>query len=69
MRDLLDKILEPSKTISDQYASMIFTLKDGRVIVGRVVNLQGDNMSVQTDMLAPSKLTNVKANQIVTIRK
>src|SRR5262249_47707241 len=67
VRDLLDKILEPSKTISDQYASMVFTLKDGRVIVGRVVNLHGDNMSVQTDMLAPAKLTSVNVNNVESV--
>jgi putative heme-binding domain-containing protein len=64
VRDLLDKILDPSKAVSDQYASTVFTLKDGRVIVGRVVNLQGDNMSVQTDMLAPAKLTPVNVNNV-----
>ena len=39
--DLLDKILDPSKAVSDQYASTVFTLKDGRVIIGRVVGLPG----------------------------
>ncbi|HYT90531.1 MAG TPA: c-type cytochrome, partial [Gemmataceae bacterium] len=34
IRDLLDKILNPSKAISDQYAQTVFTLKDGRVLVG-----------------------------------
>src|SRR5262249_13053835 len=38
VRDLLDKILNPSKAISDQYAQTVFTLKDGRVIEGRIVN-------------------------------
>ena len=67
VRDLLDKVLEPSKTISDQYASQVFTLKDGRVIVGRVVNMQGDRWSVQTDMLAPAKLTSISAQNVDTI--
>jgi putative heme-binding domain-containing protein len=64
VRDLLDKILDPSKAISDQYAQTVFTLKDGKVIVGRVVNLHGDNMHVQTDMLNPAKLTNVNVNSV-----
>ncbi len=67
-RDFLDKILNPSKAISDQYAASIFTLKDGRVIVGRVVNLQGDGMSVQTDMLAPAKLTRVSVSNVESTR-
>jgi putative heme-binding domain-containing protein len=64
VRDLLDKVLEPSKAISDQYAQTVFTLKDGRVVVGRVVNLQGDGMSIQTDMLAPARLTRVSAKSV-----
>jgi putative heme-binding domain-containing protein len=67
VRDLLDKVLNPSKAISDQYAQTIFTLKDGRVIEGRIVNLNGTNWSVQTDMLAPAKLTNINANNVDTM--
>src|SRR5262249_35804037 len=48
VRDLLDKILNPSKAISDQYAQTVFTLKDGRVIQGRIVNIHGDRWAVQT---------------------
>lgn len=34
---LLRSILQPSATISDQYANTVLTLKDGRQIIGRVV--------------------------------
>ncbi len=34
--DILSKILDPSKTISDQYASYIFTMKDGSMIGGQI---------------------------------
>lgn len=64
VRDFLDKVLNPNKYISDQYAATVFTLKDGRVITGRVVNLQGDGMSVQTDMLSPARLTRISASSV-----
>jgi putative heme-binding domain-containing protein len=64
VRDLLDKILNPSKAISDQYAQTVFTLKNGRVIEGRIVNMHGANWAVQTDMLNPARLTNVNANNV-----
>ena len=64
VRDLLESIIEPSKVISDQFASTTFTLKDGKVLTGRVVNLHGVNMSVMTDMLSPSKLTSVNVNNV-----
>ena len=64
IRDVLESIIEPSKVISDQYAATTFTLKDGKVVIGRVVNMQGGNMSVMTDMLNPSKLTGVNVNNV-----
>jgi putative heme-binding domain-containing protein len=64
VRDLLDKIVNPNKAISDQYAQTLFTLKDGKVLTGRIVNMHGDSWSVQTDMLSPARLTNVKANNV-----
>jgi putative heme-binding domain-containing protein len=67
VRDLVDKILDPNKAVSDQYASTVFTLKDGKVIVGRIVNIHGENWDVQTDMLAPAKLTKVKAGEVDTM--
>jgi len=38
--DLLEHILDPSKEISDQYGSTVFTLKDGSVISGRIANME-----------------------------
>jgi putative heme-binding domain-containing protein len=66
VRDLLDKILDPSKAVSDQYASTIFTLKNGKVIVGRVVNMHDKTLHVQTDMLDPARLINVDINTVDT---
>ena len=34
-KDILVAIVDPSKTISDQFAATIFYLKDGSSIVGR----------------------------------
>lgn len=63
-RDLLDSIIDPSKVISDQYAAIQVTLLDGRSISGRIVNLAGDSMSINTDMLDPNKNIAVNRNQI-----
>lgn len=37
-KDILEAIIEPSKTISDQYGATVFTMKDGSTITGRLVN-------------------------------
>jgi len=64
-RDLLESILEPSKEISDQYGSTIFTMDDGSQVVGRIANLNGDNLMVSTNMMDPHAFTNVNATKLV----
>ncbi len=63
-KDLLESIIEPSKEISDQYAAVEIDLKDGRKVVGRIVNLNDNGMSVMTDMLDPAKQVNVDRRNI-----
>ena len=64
-RDLLEHILEPSKEISDQYGSTVFTLKDGSTVVGRIANMKENNMMVCTNMMDPNNFTNVDARKVV----
>jgi putative heme-binding domain-containing protein len=66
-RDLLEAIIEPSKVISDQYQSIVVVTTDGRVIQGRIVNLAGDSININTDMLDPNKLVGVNRNLIEAI--
>jgi putative heme-binding domain-containing protein len=66
-RDLLESLIDPSKVISDQYAAIDVNTTDGRRVSGRIVNLFGDTISVNTDMLDPNKNVNVNRNLIETI--
>ena len=43
-KDLLVSIIEPNKEISDQYGATQFLTDDGRVVVGRVVNMSGNDL-------------------------
>ena len=61
-RDLLESIVVPSKVISDQYAAVIFSTTDGRVVTGRIMNLHNDMMTINTNMLDPSAQVNVNRN-------
>lgn len=63
-RDILESVMEPSKQISDQYGSVQIVTTDGKIITGRIVNLAGDSLRVQTDMMKPGKLTGVDRKQI-----
>lgn len=67
-RDLLETLLDPSKEVSDQYLAMVFQLANGQTVVGRVVNLSGDNYMVQEDMINPGRLRNINVNEIEDMR-
>jgi putative heme-binding domain-containing protein len=63
-RDMLEALLAPSKQISDQYQAILISTTDGRYFMGRIVNLSGDNISVNTDMLDPNKIVGVRRDLI-----
>jgi putative heme-binding domain-containing protein len=67
-KDLLESILDPSKEVSDQYAATIFDLEDGTQVIGRIVNLNGDNYNVNTDMLNPNDLKPINRNNIASMK-
>ena len=66
-RDLLESIIDPSKEISDQYGAMVFTRKDGSQVAGRVMNMNGDSVQVNTDMLAPGDTVNIDRKDLKDI--
>ncbi|MDF1656915.1 MAG: c-type cytochrome [Verrucomicrobiales bacterium] len=67
-RDLLESIIEPSKEISDQYGQMIFEMKDGSIVMGRIMNLNGDSVRVNTNMMDPNMTTNVDRKQLKSMK-
>ncbi|HMO14738.1 MAG TPA: c-type cytochrome [Pirellulaceae bacterium] len=67
LRDLIQTIIEPDHEVSDQYAATKFLLTDGRIIVGRVVNLNAQQYMVQTDMINPAHLTSILVDDIEEI--
>jgi putative heme-binding domain-containing protein len=69
VRDLLEKVLDPSKAVSDQYAAVVISMTDGKSVTGRIVNHNGDNITVMTNMLDPNGLVNVNAKKVDTIEK
>ena len=56
--------MKPNKEISDQYAATTFITVDGKVVTGRVANLSGDNIMVQTNMLDPGNFTSIDTKMI-----
>lgn len=68
VKDLLASIIEPDKEISDQYGATQFLTVDGRVVIGRVINMNGNQLQVLTNMLDPSALARVNRDDIETTR-
>ncbi len=65
---LLEAVLEPSKVISDQYAAVQILTLDGKVVVGRIMNLAGDSLRINTNMLDPDEIVSVDRKQIEEMR-
>lgn len=68
-RDLLESIVQPNKTISDQYEAVTIATADGKVITGRIVNLNDNMLMVNPDMLAPNNMVSIKRDQIEEMKK
>ena len=66
--DMLVSILEPNKEISDQYAATQFLTESGKVIEGRVANMNGNVIQVVTNMLAPGEFTGIQRDDIAEQR-
>lgn len=68
-RDLLEHILNPSKEISDQYGSTVFTLQDGSTIAGRIGNMKENTMMICTNMMDPNGFTSVDRRKVVKMEE
>jgi len=64
-RELIVAIVEPNKSISDQYEVTQFLLEDDSVVSGRVANLNEGILMIATNMLDPSKFKNINRSDIV----
>lgn len=65
--DLLDQIINPSKEINEQFAPIVVTKKDGKTLSGVVVNLSGDNVTINTDLSDPNQRVNVDRKTVESI--
>ncbi|QEG24570.1 c-type cytochrome [Mariniblastus fucicola] len=67
-RDLIETLVDPSKSISDQYEATIFAMEDGRTVTGRVVNLAGGQYHVQPDMINPDRMVKINVAEIEAMK-
>ena len=65
--DLLDSIIHPSKEINEQFAPIVVTKTDKSIVTGVVVNLSGDNVTLNTDLSDPNQRVNVDRKTVESI--
>ena len=65
--DLLDQIINPSKEINEQFVPVVVKMKNGDMVTGVVVNLNGDRVNINTDMFNPNQQIQVNRPQIESI--
>ncbi|HEX8296904.1 MAG TPA: c-type cytochrome [Chthoniobacteraceae bacterium] len=63
-RDLLEAILEPSKAISEQYASYLLTSRSGETLMGQIAEENNDALTLIVDPIAGTK-QRLRPSQIV----
>ncbi len=66
-RDFLDQIISPSKVINEQFVPSVLTKNDGTTVVGSVVNLSGDNVTINTDLSDPNQRVSVDRKEVKSI--
>ncbi|MBO9570987.1 MAG: c-type cytochrome, partial [Chitinophagaceae bacterium] len=67
-RDILESIIEPNKVISDQYASTVFTLKDTKSIIGKLVKDENGKYYISQNPFALDQLKEIKKSDVVSIK-
>lgn len=65
--DLLDQILNPSKEINEQFVPSVLTQNDGETVTGVVVNLNGDTVTINTDLSDPNQRVGVDRKEVKSI--
>ncbi|MBR90868.1 MAG: hypothetical protein CMO66_06325 [Verrucomicrobiales bacterium] len=69
--DLLAEILEPSKTIAENYQTTILHLKDGRELAGQIIpnlDYRAPTLQLAENPLHPDKITRIPKEQIARRR-
>ena len=62
--DLLEQIMYPSKEINEQFVPTFVALRSGETLSGVVVNLNGDRVTLNTDLYNPNQRTSVQRKEV-----
>lgn len=63
-KDILEAIIDPSKTVSDQYAATVFTMKDGSSVLGRQVNEDDTKYYISQNPFSPQTIRELEKEKV-----
>jgi putative heme-binding domain-containing protein len=64
--DMLVHIIEPNKEVSDQYAPYLFAMKDGRSVLGKLVNEDNETYYVSQNPFMPDNLIELSKAEVTS---
>ena len=67
-KDILESIIEPSKTISDQFGSTVFFLKDGGSVLGRLIRQDNNNYYISQNPFATNIIRTLSKKEVARTR-
>lgn len=67
-KDMLEAIIHPSKTISDQYAATVFYLKNGSSVLGRLTNEDATKYYISQNPFAPETVRTLLKKDVTKTR-
>ena len=67
-KDMLVAIIDPSKTISDQFGATVFDLKEGGSVVGRIISQDNDKYVISQNPFAPQITRDVLKKEVLHTR-
>jgi putative heme-binding domain-containing protein len=67
-KDMLEAIIDPNKTVSDQYAATQFMLRNGTSVIGRLTNQDKDAYYVSQNPYAPDQVQKIWKKQVISAK-
>ena len=64
-KDMLESIIDPSKTISDQFGATVFYLKEGGSVIGRIISQDNDKYVISQNPFAPQMTKEILKKDVV----
>ncbi len=65
-KDMLEAILDPSKSVSDQYASTEFQMKNGQSFVGKITNQDANFYFIAQNPYDPDNITKIAKKNVIS---